>query len=43
MYWNDQGRRRVERARYDGSSREVLADGDDVYWPNQMALSSNKL
>ena len=42
LYWNDQGTRRVEASRYDGSERQVLVEGDEnVVWPNQMSLIEN--
>ena len=35
LYWNDQGSKRIERSKLDGSEREVIVD-DVSYWPNQM-------
>ena len=39
LYWNDQGTRKIERSRLDGSGRETIIDGL-VYWPNQMVIAN---
>ena len=40
LYWNDQGSRMIERARLDGSGRQVvLAQTERVQWPNHMIIN----
>lgn len=38
VFWADQGSKKIERSGLDGSERKVLVD-EDLFWPNQMAVS----
>ncbi|KAH7700546.1 Protein T13C2.6 a, partial [Aphelenchoides avenae] len=38
IFWSDWGAHRIERAGMDGQERVIIASGDQIYWPNGLAL-----